>query len=376
MLRSLKIGHFAEDEKFIEYAFESFSSFPNVINDFYIFSTKKKLKHIRFSATIIDESFLKSKEIVERLNQYDLIVIHFLNSKFFKILQNPNFTSKVLWVGWGGDYYYLIDSLPEIQIFKPETKTAQNRHESFFKVFLKKIHRKKRLKIINRIDYFSPVLLEDYELILKNNKDFKPQYCRWNYGSLEKNYLAGFEDVNIKSNDIMIGNSATATNNHLDVFNIIDRVKTEGLKLYLPLSYGQQGFADYIGDIAVEKYGNKVVILKEFMDYASYINVLRSCGNLFYGHVRQQALGNIITMLYFGAKIFFFEESIAYKYLRNIGVKVFTFSELLADNQLLYTNLNEQELKNTRAILIREWGEVRNTENTRRLLKLLENDIN
>jgi len=71
---------------------------------------------------------------------------------------------------------------------------------------------------INRIDYFTPVLKEDYDLVKSSIKDFKPKYIAWNYGAFQDALTRGLIRVDYIGNNILIGNSATDTNNHLEAF--------------------------------------------------------------------------------------------------------------------------------------------------------------
>ncbi len=50
-------------------------------------------------------------------------------------------------------------------------------------------------KVFNKIDYFSPVLYEDYLLVKNKFKNFKPKYIDWNYGTLEDDLIK--EDLEI-----------------------------------------------------------------------------------------------------------------------------------------------------------------------------------
>ena len=38
--------------------------------------------------------------------------------------------------------------------------------------------------------------------------------------------------------NILIGNSATETNNHIEVLDLLSKFKNEDIKIYVPLSYG------------------------------------------------------------------------------------------------------------------------------------------
>ncbi len=84
------------------------------------------------------------------------------------------------------------------------------------------------------------------------------------------------------------------------------------------------------------------------MTLEEYNKILLSCGTLIFNHVRQQGVGNIITLGYLGATLFLNAKSPVYSYYKSLGMKIFTVQEV--SSQLSYT-LEEQEVKNNQTIL-------------------------
>ena len=70
-----KFIHLVDDEKFIKYAFESFSKLDEVTNEYICISDKEKLTHIDFDCRILNNSYLKSAELIGDLNHCDLIIL-------------------------------------------------------------------------------------------------------------------------------------------------------------------------------------------------------------------------------------------------------------------------------------------------------------
>ena len=369
--------HLVDDEKFIKYAFESFSKLDKVDNEFMCISNKKNLDHINFDCVIIDNSYLKSDDFVETLNKCDLLIIHFLNSKYYDLLSNKKLTPKILWIGWGGDYYWMIDTLKGFNIFKPITDTIYNkfritRYFNYFNRLIKKTIRKKNIKIINRINYFAPVLMDDYELIIKNNAWFKPNYFSWNYGALEDNYIKGLEDFQVSGTDIMIGNSATITNNHLDILQSLKQANIENTKIIIPLNYGDLKYGKLIDNKAKALFGNQVQILNDYLPYDEYLNLIKNCNKVFMGHIRQQAMGNVITLLYFGSKIFFFKESVTYTFLLKSNIKVYLIEDFVDKPKDFDFDFSIEELTTQRNNLLKIWGREINALKTKSVLELIK----
>jgi hypothetical protein len=84
------------------------------------------------------------------------------------------------------------------------------------------------------------------------------------------------------------------------------------------------------------------------MTLEEYNTILLSCGTLIFNHVRQQGIGNIITLGYLGATLFLNAKSPVYSYYQSLGIKIFKIDE--TTSQLSY-KLNEQEISNNQTVL-------------------------
>lgn len=372
-----KILHLVNDEKFIGFAHESFTRETAAQSDFWVLSNTESLKHIKFSCCLLTVNQFYTEETMAIVNTYDLIVLHFLDVKYDRLLQNTNLQPKILWIGWGGDYYWLADTLADFHMYKPITrklvsKIMGNRLVYFVSKKINRIRRKKRLQLINKsISYFAPVLPDDYQLIKKSHPDFKPQYIQWNYGNLEENYIRGYEDFMVTGNDILLGNSATPTNNHLDVFENLAQSNLDIHKIILPLNYGDLNYGKIIQQKAIQIFSQQACVLSDFMPYEEYMKLLQSCGNVIMGHIRQQALGNIVAMLYVGAKLYFYKDSVTYVFFKNHGFTVFTLEELQKSPALLDLELDREVILFHRSKLISVWGKQQNIINTQKVIALL-----
>lgn len=371
-----KILHLVNDEKFIGFAHESFTRETAAQSDFWVVSGAESLKHIKFSCQLLTVDQFYTEETMAVVNTYDLIVVHFLDAKYDRLLQNSALKPKILWIGWGGDYYWLVDTLADFHLYKPMTrklvsKIMGNRLLYFFSKKINRIRRKQRLQLINNsIAYFAPVLPDDYQLIRKSHPSFKPQYIQWNYGNLEQNYIKGYEDFTVTGNDILLGNSATATNNHLDVFKELAKIQLGGHTIILPLNYGNLQYGKIIREKARQLFLQQACVLSEFMPYHDYMKLLQNCGNVVMGHIRQQALGNIVAMLYVGAKLYFYKESVTYAFFKNQGFTVFTFEELRQNPKLLELPLGQDVVTYHRQKLMSIWGKEQNSINTQKVIAL------
>lgn len=51
-----------------------------------------------------------------------------------------------------------------------------------------------------------------------------PKYLDFNYGVLEHDFIKGFENRLVSGNDILLGNSSSATCNHIEAIQILNKI--------------------------------------------------------------------------------------------------------------------------------------------------------
>ena len=99
-----------------------------------------------------------------------------------------------------------------------------------------------KVSLLNKIDLFSPVIYEDYCLVRESIPALRPEYVSWNSGTLEADMVKGVDGVSLKGRNILLGNSASDTNNHLDAFEALRKLDLDGRKIITPLSYGNANY--------------------------------------------------------------------------------------------------------------------------------------
>ncbi len=90
------------------------------------------------------------------------------------------------------------------------------------------------------------------------------------------------------------------------------------------------------------------------------------------GHRRQQALGNICTMLYKGAKVFVSEDSVVYHFFKNSGAFVYGLRDLTESGGKVFAPLTEEQKQKNREVLESHWGQFVVLQNVRNLIEILQ----
>jgi hypothetical protein len=158
---------------------------------------------------------------------------------------------------------------------------------------------------------------------------------------------------------LLVGNSADQTNNHSEVF---DKLKTfSNIKVIVPLSYGDNSYAEKTALKGQEYFGENFVALTNFMPLNDYLTLLSTVDIAIFHHNRQQAMGNIITLLGLGKKVYVNKKSTSYSALTALNLHIFQLETFNTD-ALTAADVNhnvsiiKQEFSYERLVL--QWSEI------------------
>lgn len=351
---SFRIAHLVLDEKFIDIAIHNFELLSHVSNDFLCYCTAEP-KHIKQKLKI--KLFNQQEEIIRYIStqRYNAVVLH---SAFmsYKLLNQLEDSLKIIWLTWGYDIFEatFLPSIFETPIktvlYKPITRSYLNRFgqlRQYIKIEWERWRSgetRNRLKFYNRVDYISTVTNYEFDLLKQNKRFKKAKHFTFQY--IDADFLASAQRMAINGNNILIGNSASETNNHMDVLQHLCNVGlSPKQKIILPLSYGAS--KDYVTKvktfISQLNWHQPVLSLDTFMPLSEYTHIIQTCRYAIMGAIRQQAMGNIYMLLYQGCKIFFYKDSIAYQELKNNGFYVFAIEDITSSS--LSHPLNEMQTR-------------------------------
>jgi len=128
--------------------------------------------------------------------------------------------------------------------------------------------------------------------------------------------------------NIQVGNSASASNNHLEVFDKLGKFRDKNISIFVPLSYGDREYARLVIKTGVEKFGDKFHPLTALIPLEEYRSYLNKIDIAIFNHHRQQGMGNIITLLGLGKKVFMRDDVTQWETFEKIGVKIYSISEV------------------------------------------------
>ncbi|RBQ30134.1 TDP-N-acetylfucosamine:lipid II N-acetylfucosaminyltransferase [Aliarcobacter vitoriensis] len=287
-------------------------------NHHYVFITSEKYDYrltpehkVEFLHTD-DDIFIT---LLEYMKMAKKIILHGLWRDKVNVLLyfNQELLKKCYWITWGGDFYF------------PETKS------------------KIQHQIIKNIGNYITGVVGDSLYIKKYYKAKGYNIHCYAYPSnLYKNY-----NIEIKKHNtinIQLGNSADPTNNHYEVLKKLLPFKNENIKIFAPLSYGDKKYANQIIMKGQNLFKDKFIPLTEFMLIEEYHKFLNSIDIAIFAHNRQQAIGNIITLLGLGKKVYIKNDITSWEHFKNINVQVFDIASInleILDEQVIYNNIQK-----------------------------------
>jgi len=304
-----------------------------ILTDFIDFMEVNFRSNHKYITFITSPTYLKNKNILILnikkipyffnfliyLNASNKIILHGLfDFKMVLILFfQPWLLKKCYWAMWGGDFYF-----PEKQHW------------------IKKY-------VIKHIGHLVTYIKGEYQLAQQwYGVTGKYHECFMYPSNLYKEHT--IHNKMDKTINIQIGNSADPSNNHLEIFEKLRPFKNENMKIFAPLSYGNQLYAKKMASEGQKIFGTKFIPIWNFMAYNEYLAYLETIDITIFAHNRQQGMGNTITLLGLGKKIYMKSTVTSYKMFEEIGIKVFDLSSISIE-------LLDEEIKQQNANAIKEY---------------------
>lgn len=293
-----KILHFFRIEKFTEEFVELMNENSNFEHTFWTYGDDRiyvqcksnylKKKNVKYFPRIDIKMNKTSTE--KQLQEYDLIVFHgvFENVIVEFFSRHKSLLKKLALYFWGGD-----------------KKICGNWKENL-----------QRWYVVRNAGIIITIIPQDFLDIKRKYHPIGKHFCARYFNSigLDLNKKQKLTKKERGSINIQIGNSATETNNHIEVLDRLSQYKEKDIKIYLPLSYGNKEYADFVIKYGRKIFKNKLVPITNFMPLNEYYLFLCEMDIAIFNMTRQQALGNICLLMQNGSKLFFRPEGLLWDF--------------------------------------------------------------
>lgn len=326
------ILHLVNDEKVINRCIDIFDRALPEQNIYLCFASKSNLKYIETRSNLYFKND-NLRNIPELNNKVNQVIIHYLDdAKIDYVNRYINKNIPCYWIIWGADLYTTFLYPMGYSLYYEEKFVSwRSRINRILvsKTGIIPFNFKKRITFVkDRVNY-----------IVSNESDYKlltnyidgiqaPLVPNFSYYSIDT-ILGNLKDKWVNSNNIIVGNSCSITNNHLYAFKYLHSLTLGNKKIIVPLNYGN--YTKYKLHILSEGkrlFGSSFSPLLEFLPLNQYNQLMLNVGVYIYGNWRQEALGNINIALYIGAKVYLSIKSPLYNELKEQGLIIFGLEEI------------------------------------------------
>ncbi len=343
-----KVIHLYDDEKIVDRTQKSYlNSCKDVEHVGIIFTSKNELRYVKEPSLF---TIIQNKDVKSFTRNFDFkdvicVYVHFLTSQKLYFIDHVPSGINIGWGIYGGDLYNRYLRYFGYELIDGYKESLINRFLYPFKCM---IRRPEFFRLMKRLS-FIVACTPDYQLIKKYaGSNVPPQVDTFAYdmrGLLGQMYGADYT----KGNTIIIGNSASQTNNHLYVLKYLKGHDIGNYSVLLPMAYGApQQYVDRIESMYKDTFGDKVSCMRNFVPLELYNQQLKDGAVFIYGNWRQEALGNILVALYLGAKVYLSIKNPLLEYFKSLGVAIFALEEM---DGTLTTPLTLEQKNNNRRYL-------------------------
>lgn len=267
--------------------------------------------------------------LIKNIAKADKVIIHslFMNIKYFAalIFMQPLMGKKYFWNIWGADLYNAYWE-------------RQNSRREFLRVFF--------IKHLPAVGYIEG----DYEFLKAHYKTKAKFYlASYTYDFFEPEKWKISESE--KTVNILLGNSATPECQYENAIDMLVPYKDKDILVSCILSYPEENeeYRNHIIQYGKQKLGGKFIPVTGFVPFEAYTEMLEGIDIAIFNHNRQQALGNIASLLYLGKRVFISPENACKGYFENMGAEVYS-TEDLSEKDIVKWDDKKLSAKNRKVI--------------------------
>ncbi|MGM0546869.1 MAG: TDP-N-acetylfucosamine:lipid II N-acetylfucosaminyltransferase [Bacteroidota bacterium] len=365
-MNKFRILHIAKDEKFINGAYYLFEkAFPG--QNEYVIVKPSGDPPIRFLNThlVVNATFeVTSPATLSRLtkmsDQHQVTVLHGLGDINLAVFNESDRQERFMAIVHGAEIYN--SGILNNTLMGPQTKAIYElTQKNNFYDLLKEIYRSIKYRdnhtdfkvnlpeVIFEIKNFGSLPGFTYDHLIESRL-YHPSIQRIPFTYYPIEYVVKNDELRASGRHIFLGNSSSATNNHLEAFEFLKNLGLGDRKVVTPLSYGCPKYAKAIIKEGKKMLPDNFMSLTTFLPLEEYNQIISECGIVVMNHYRPQAVGNIIASLYLGAKVFLNDTDV-YRYFKQLGCHIYLIEEDLKASKKPFVLLNEKQIKENRTIL-------------------------
>lgn len=305
-------------------------------------------------------TLLFDRKLRRDLKNADSIVIHNFNElPVAIIISHLSIRKKCAVVFWGGDIYI-------------HRQVLDGTRDAFVKVieFLKK-------RALKGIPLFLTFCHNDY-LLAKEWYGIDGECIDILYPStVNKKEIETIYDEKQKHEHqgiyILLGNSATASNQHIEALDFLRQYACYDINIYVPLAYGDMDYRDKVIEYGTSLFSDKFHPITNFMTPNEYATFLSFMDVAIFNNDRQQATGNIEIVAYLGAKVYLRPDTVMWDhYVNRDKRRFFSTFDIKNSDINIFSNYIKDDFLDNHKYFSNIWDENYLKEIWKRVFKKLE----
>lgn len=250
-----------------------------------------------------------TREFLSQLRRSDAVLVDWVDfGLLFRLLP---YLSKTALLFWGGELYPLINY-----------RKKDMARKAFYRMCLAFVSRAHTILTLTQSEF------QRLEKVVR----VRGSHALGSVASTKYDSLVRVFNVEKTGKRILVGNSATPTNRHREVFELLSRFRNDDIEVYVPLSYGDEAYKTQVLESGKTLLGDIFYPIVDYMPKEDYMRFLSSIDVGIFNHDRQQALGNIYQLLASGAKLYLADDGDTLPHLKSFGFHVCPTSEIIACN--------------------------------------------
>ncbi|MDE3743499.1 hypothetical protein [Maribacter polysaccharolyticus] len=282
-------------------------------------------------------------EILAIVNAADLVVLY--NLDFFKsqIVNRVDQGVRVVWRFFGTELYsrklhmYLSTKSKSFFI----SKLIKEKVKSSFRFLFQE--EMLFYKAIGRADAIVCVFKEEYEYLTRYYRHL-PKFIPLSLDDIPYAKEIDFESDYPKKNTVVICNSRSHYNNHLDILELVETCNlNKKINIKILFNYGEENaYTDKVREKASKI--EKAVLIDSFLpahEFIDFYGPVAACVNNSY---RQHALGNLMMALNKGVKVYLNKKNPTYTWFKNEGLYIYGIEDLKKDLETGQIHLSKNEI--------------------------------
>ncbi len=361
--------HLFQDEKYVDYFIHRTASLGYKEERFVVYTTHKREKPLYVKSENIHFCQYGTPDFgaaVGEISQYKKVYIHYLSTMMAEFVNTLPKSIKIIWIFWGADGLETLRVFAESSLYQPSTLELYKKWKLKSRMHFKEVWRwlkkeikgyllyKNHIKAARRCNYVATLIPEDYALIQKKHQ-LTARFIPYFYTTVAQMVP---QQLSVKNVNVFLGNSASFTNNHVEILEKLARLALNHRKVLCPLSYGIEEYKEMILEKGKILLGHHFQPLTTFLHRDEYYQHIESACVAIMNHSRQQGLGNIIAFLMSGARIYMSNESTLYRFLVQNGLILFSVQEdFLLGGQEILNPLTSEQIEHNRLKITELFGE-------------------